>query len=340
MVAFVDPLRNRFVAYMPALGCSSSGHLEPSATNMSSRRFERLQRRVEDLMHGPSDVDHACSSLDSSMTSARATPLAEEEAINLMRAMYHETTITQGLNIRGHDLAPTCVRLRAALNAIGSKHLECDLFTTILRTIWQETVRQKHPKAAVLVLPYIAVHPRVLESISSDYHTQNLLLEIFSKLLETSRHRIYVFSSLAQAIHASLPVANIAALPIVEHFILEFARNPPSAYAEIELEAIMATKLQELSAKRSYESYYGPSQGSGYAYVFDTVNHLPRSKYYDVLAQQLLAKLLAPWLNQREPIPVFTPWKSTTMLQIIIVLLSRCLSIATTEERCRGQRST
>lgn len=208
-----------------------------------------------------------------------------------------------------------------------------DSLLFILDAIWDEVEIQEYPRAALLRLPAIILHPVCVRLSRIHPGINPTLLAKLKALNDLAQNRIYVFSSLAEAWRKAIRVAPEASLDMpLTDFLLSFAQTPPTAKVEFDLEAIMATKLSVLAPTRSYESYYGKTQAYAYACVLDLLNTMPQTTPYTTIAFDLLDRLLIPWRKQKSPPPVFSAWKSTTQLQVMLLLTERCLSQSPTAQ--------
>jgi len=133
---------------------------------------------------------------------------------------------------------------------------------------------------------------------------------------------MYAFTPLAHALRrVVLLLPEAVALPLAE-FVIEFAKNPPSLKVEFQLEAAMTCKIASDLPHRPYEYYYGQRGGYGYACIFDMLNQMPMPRYLDI-GRSIVDGLLDAWIHQKIPPPMFSHWKTTAQLQVIIILSER-----------------
>ncbi|KAK7519317.1 uncharacterized protein IWZ02DRAFT_289563 [Phyllosticta citriasiana] len=198
-----------------------------------------------------------------------------------------------------------------------------------LEDIWDEMERQEYSRTALMQLPELFYHPKILQAASED--TQTLLSGALSDFFDFSESRIFVLTPLAKAVRrAYFKVPEACSWLPLEDFVVRFASKPPSPKMELLLEAAVAGKLSALVPHCTYEYYYGPTEACGYAYVFDMLNRLRESDR--PMAMRIVERLMDPWIHQKMPIPMVSKWKESTQLQTLILLQGLALSSLCDEE--------
>ncbi|KAK7612080.1 hypothetical protein JOL62DRAFT_610976 [Phyllosticta paracitricarpa] len=228
-----------------------------------------------------------------------------------------------------HDsgLIDACNYIRRII--ISGADLDPQDLQVALEDIWDEMERQEYSRTALMQLPELFYHPKILQAASED--TQTLLSGALSDFFDFSESRIFVLTPLAKAVRrAYFKVPEACSWLPVEDFVVRFASKPPSPKMELLLEAAVAGKLSVLVPHCTYEYYYGPTEACGYAYVFDMLNRLRESDR--PMAMRIVERLMDPWIHQKMPIPMVSKWKESTQLQTLILLQGLALSSLSDEE--------
>ncbi|TLD29813.1 hypothetical protein E2P81_ATG06107 [Venturia nashicola] len=119
----------------------------------------------------------------------------------------------------------------------------------------------------------------------------------------------------------SLGNANLLEHPQVEDVILEFINNPPLPRPEYLLDA--AVTYREIDDVGNHILDVFADETTGHVCIFDMLNRLRPG--HEAWGLQVLDRVLEPWLQQKEPVPMVAKWKRTTQTQAIIILLEKCV---------------
>lgn len=240
--------------------------------------------------------------------------------------------------IGGEGLHPGCIYVYNSLEIMTSDSVSVEDLQEALGALWDEVEIQDYPRRVMFDVPKILLHKNVISLCLKSESLKALMSDIILQLQRTSDHRVYMFTPLAEALRKATLLEPRAAclLPIAE-LISRFAKNPPTLKTEFELEEIMASKLIEYAPHRTYESYYGKSQGYGYACVLDLLNKFTFNKDCMLISRNALDMILDPWLCQKDPPPVYSPWKNTTQLQAMYILFENFLPLISEGEVVRYQ---
>lgn len=176
-----------------------------------------------------------------------------------------------------------------------------------------------------MTLPYFLFHPKLVNLCETESRLSSVLTNLVTTLLKLAEHRIYIFAPLAESLRrAFLHIDAAECLPFHD-YIIRYANAPPSTRTEFELERSISSRLTGFAASRTYESYYGKHEAYGHACVFDTLNRLSFTGYWTTQCRTILDELLGIWLRQKRPPPVFSKWKTSGQLQIMLISMERIL---------------
>ncbi len=239
---------------------------------------------------------------------------------------------SQNRNLRGSSLREACDILRNILDDAVGLPLKSDELVYSFNAVWDEIEVQDYPRPTVMYVPDIFFHLKAVRLCSPQSALTTSLANIMQKMWLLARNKLYVFAPLSKALRRAFLYAPEAVnLPFVE-IIVNYANNPPSTKVEFELEDAMAIKLQKLVPKKSYASYYGNGEGYGHACIFDIVNTFQGVHQWPVV-RQILDQILEPWTHQLRPIPMVSRWKTSTQLQVVLILSEYSLIMAPSPEQ-------
>lgn len=191
--------------------------------------------------------------------------------------------------------------------------------------------------------------PLVLSSMakyaSSESEFKDYIGEYAQKLMQLVQGKTVLWKPLAQAlrdayfqfpnqfpqfsdsdtkpmVRASIPRNfNLLEHPQIESVVLEFINNPPLPRPEYLLDAAVA--YREIDEAGDHLLNVFADETVGHVCIFDVLNRLRLG--HEACGLQLLDRILEPWLQQKEPVPMVAKWKRTTQAQAIIILLEKCV---------------
>lgn len=235
-------------------------------------------------------------------------------------------------SVQGRGLQMACESLTSILNKINPERLDAQHLNRALDTVWNEIERQDYPKDVLMLLPRLALHPVCVSRCMVDEILCDTVLEIFRQLQRLVKGRIYLWTPVMKGYRTAMIVCPDAAEKFgLDEFIIQTANSLPAAKLEFKLEA---AAVQLLTAggdiHRSYSDYYGEYEEVGHAAFFDLVNRL--GQINASMVDSIYDHLLAPWTTQKPPVPIITRWKTTTQLQVLLMLSEQRLDLISTEQ--------
>ncbi|QDS77087.1 hypothetical protein FKW77_000395 [Venturia effusa] len=114
---------------------------------------------------------------------------------------------------------------------------------------------------------------------------------------------------------------NLLDHPQVEDVLLGFINNPPLPRPEYLLDAAIAYRETDDTGNHLLNVF--ADEMIGHVCMFDMLNRLRPG--HEAWGLQLLDRILEPWLQQKDPVPMVAKWKRTTQAQAIIILLEKCV---------------
>ncbi|KAK8157388.1 hypothetical protein IWX90DRAFT_516610 [Phyllosticta citrichinensis] len=291
-------------------------------------RWDDLQkRRNSDLITSPSSNQGAGPDTDTTVVEsigAFEVPPGSQPSLKAFLQILQET---KHKCLHDSGLIDACNYIRKVI--LSGTEIDPQDLHLALEDIWDEMERQEYPRTALMQLPELFYHPKILQVASEE--TQTLLSGALSDFFAFSESRIFVLTPLARAVRrAYFKVPEACSWLPVEDFVVRFASKPPSPRMELLLEAAVAGKLSALVPHCTYEYYYGPTEARAYAYVFDMLNRLRDSDR--PMAMRIVERLMHPWVHQKLPIPMVSKWKESTQLQTLILLQGRAFSNLSDED--------
>lgn len=224
--------------------------------------------------------------------------------------------------LQGQGLQAACSYLSRAIEISSPEEMGSIDWASIFSAVWEEIEAQDHPRKIVISIPGIILHPTCFYLCQQNPTLTRTLSHVIIKMQALYQFKIYAFPPLVHALRrVMLSISNLPDLGLAE-FFLKFARQPPTLKVEFQLESAMAYKLENRLPQRSYEHYYGKRESYGYACVFDTLNRMPMPAYLDI-GRRIINEILHTWVHQKLPPPMFSHWKTSSQLHIIIILLER-----------------
>lgn len=292
----------------------------------SVRLLEYYQKR----MGNPLLEDAQCSGLSAKFRRLRDDRSFDDtwqKADNVPRASNGQSLEMSGMHTTlqhrlHHDgLLSTMDFLSEELNA-DNRSLDFDVCQTV-QLLWDEVDLKEYPKRVMIRLPRVFFHSKVLQAAQQDRSLKDVLDEVLLALTRFCHGRVYVFAPLAKMFRNACLWGSCSQTLALGASVKSLILNPPQAKSEFLLEAATAEMLPIVGLPRSYEDYYGPKEGIGYAYFLDFLSRL--GSINRELAQQVLDELLNPWMKQPVPAPIMSKWKTTLQLQAILILLEQCI---------------
>ncbi|KAI9671304.1 MAG: hypothetical protein M1831_004213 [Alyxoria varia] len=259
--------------------------------------------------------------LNSSMTPERATQGIDESTHPHPLQRLHHWITTNRRSIRGDGLMAALTYANFVLN--DAKEISFDpvpCYIGILEALSFEIDAQDNPRRPLLEFTQIVLHSCIVCHASADSQLSSLLDSCLRQMLELSRTRFYVFTSLMQELRQLVRNrADLATHLPLKDVITSIAKSPPEMQVEFQLDRAISKRLESYDSSKTFESYYGKGHAFGLACLFDLINSFARNTAYAQLAQEIVGDLIAPWLKQKDPVPVFSPWKSLLQLQVILI---------------------
>jgi tRNA guanosine-2'-O-methyltransferase len=217
----------------------------------------------------------------------------------------------------------TCLKIICALDAASEvKMPSATNMLRLLKKMWEDFETRDCPRADAIPFTRLILHFRVFELADSEIiDFQVSALEYLQDLAE---RRIWLWNPLALAVRnlaQNEPRCQtwVGHQMDVESFIVRFVNQPPSPSAEFLLDACIS---KEQALDEHYPDY-AADEGLGHACIFDILNQLTtqQSSFVTIDPEQLLKKLVQPWLKQRQPVPMVSKWKRTSQLQAMVILI-------------------
>lgn len=198
--------------------------------------------------------------------------------------------------------------------------------TTLLvsvHNIYEWIQKEHYPRRATMEFTDLILHPTVVILDDENHDLFDFFQMALSQLYSLQASRIYIFAALARAWHKlTIQAPTASSVLSFEAFVHNVTRNPPIAKVEFNTEVIFGNKLQKLIAGLSYESYYGPQERTSYAHVLIMIANTRNEM---ALYRRLFDNILDPWVSLTDSTPIFVSWKSTTQLQILVILAEHVL---------------
>lgn len=247
-------------------------------------------------------------------------------------AFLDELDSSKHISVQGPGLLMACESLVSILDKAGDATLDAQKLDRAFDAVWNEVERQDYPRDVIMFLPRLALHPGCVNRCLEDDTLCATILEIFTQLQRLMKGRIYMWTPIMKAYREAMMSCPAAAEKFgMDEFIIQTANNLPAARLEFKLEAAAIQLLTEDGdIHRSYSDYYGEYEEIGHAAFFDLVNRL--SNVDSSMVSEIYDRLLKPWTKQRPPIPIVSRWKSTTQLQVLLMLSEQRLRVISSKE--------
>ncbi|KAL9047731.1 MAG: hypothetical protein Q9162_007962, partial [Coniocarpon cinnabarinum] len=313
--------------------CRVTGFIEVSQEYMT---FILLRMRALVRETRASEVNQETPNQSEASSSALAPDHGSHEASNskqpTVREMFLNVSKSECRNLSGPGLSNMCKEMSVALNEDDA--VDPNEVSFMIQAIWDETEIQDYLREILIRLPKFILHKRVLSLASQHANVIEVCRTVLSELDDLSKSRIYAFSALARAWWYAAGTRKFPPnlLPLLHEFLVIFAKTPPVPKADFKMEAIIADKLGDLVLSRSYEYYYDKPVHVAYAYVFLLLSSISQRTDSTQFCQSLLDELLDPWISLKDSTAVFVPWKSTTQLQVILILNEQVTSSCAEDE--------
>ncbi|KAK5119127.1 hypothetical protein LTR62_000338 [Meristemomyces frigidus] len=218
-----------------------------------------------------------------------------------------------------------CAQLRQILDAKDSLHPETVLAQ--IEQIWNDAEYLEYPKELIMQLPYLILHSNLLALADASGDIKSMLAKRIGDLRKLSETRVYLFPPLLCAIrNIGLMGHYLSDLIDLEDLILQYAERLPEPTIDMRLEDATAVLLQSvepgMTARFSYEYYFGYREMYGVAALLDLVSRLGNSSCTLPIFEQLLHR----WAKQKAPVPSVSPWKRALQLQLMLLTCEQTLS--------------
>jgi tRNA guanosine-2'-O-methyltransferase len=235
-------------------------------------------------------------------------------------------------SVQGTGLMMACESLVSTLDRAGAADLDAQKLDRAFDAIWNEVERQDYPRDVIMFLPCLALHPGCVSRCLEDESLCDTILEIFAQLQRLMKGRIYLWTPIMKAYRTAMISCPAAVEKFgLDEFVIQTANSLPAARLEFKLEAAAIQLLTEDGdIHRSYSDYYGEYEEVGHAAFFDLVNRL--SNIDPSMVSEIYDRLLQPWTKQKPPVPIVTRWKTTTQLQVLLMLSEQRLQIASAKD--------
>ncbi|KAK6004451.1 hypothetical protein QM012_008313 [Aureobasidium pullulans] len=239
---------------------------------------------------------------------------------------------SQHTSIQGPGLLMACESLTSIFDRAGSNDLDAQKLDRAFDAVWNEVERQDYPRDVLMFLPRLALHPGYVSRCLEHEQLCATVLEVFTQLQRLMKGRIYLWTPIMKAYRTAMITCPASAEKLgLDEFVIQTANNLPAARLEFKLEAAAIQLLTEDGdIHRSYSDYYGEYEEVGHAAFFDLVNRL--SNINASMVSEIYDRLLKPWTKQRPPVPIVTKWKSTTQLQVMLMLSEQRLQKISAKE--------
>ncbi|ORY17050.1 hypothetical protein BCR34DRAFT_447483, partial [Clohesyomyces aquaticus] len=234
--------------------------------------------------------------------------------------------------IQGMALASACDYLVDTLDTLTVGQGDVNNLCSVLEAVWDEADTQEFRRAIAVRLPHLFFHPKCINTCITQHSTAEgedrltiLLARILPDLHRLAESRSYLLSALNSSIRKacfSAP-AIIGILPF-EEFLVRFIENPPIPRNDFMFEVATVEILQITIPHRTYDFYYGQREWHSYACIIDLINRFPSTELS--VAKRVFDRLIYPWKNQRDDIPIRSKWKNALHLQTILLLSEFCIT--------------
>jgi tRNA guanosine-2'-O-methyltransferase len=243
-----------------------------------------------------------------------------------------EVDQTRHTSVQGTGLQMACESLTQILDNTGSESVDSQQLNRAFDVIWDEIERQDYPKVALMLLPRLVLHPVCVNLCSNDDSLRDTILELFNQLQLLIKGRIYLWAPFMRSFRtAIISCSNAAQLFSLDEFIVQTANGLPAAKIEFKLEtASLQLLIDGEEIRRNYSDYYGEFEEVGHAAFFDLVNRL--ASIAPCMIDNIYDRLIKPWTTQKPPLPIITRWKTTTQLQVLLILSEQRLKLVSAEE--------
>lgn len=237
-------------------------------------------------------------------------------------------------SIQGDGFVLSCKNFITILDRTQVASIPQEQLLETLHAFWEEAERCEFGRQVAMHLPPVLFHPSCIEVCIEQHHLSRehyedgleaLLSKALLRLQQLSQGRSYILSVLATSVRKAIfSNSLIASILPFEDFIIEYLNNPPASKPEFLFEVAAAGKLGQLVPDRSYTSYYGQREWHAYAALIDLLRRWPEEQA--AVAKNILSKLVNAWRDQKIPVPIKSPWKTTLQLQVMLIFSDFCIS--------------
>ncbi|KAF4553864.1 SpoU rRNA Methylase-like protein 2 [Elsinoe fawcettii] len=224
--------------------------------------------------------------------------------------------------LKGKGLMDACDSVAAIYQGNTAQVLPNTL-ATVLDSIWEQVEIQDYPKAVLLKLPTLYLHPHVITVAGQKADLKDQIIFFMSEYQKLITGRIYCWAPFMLSIRrAVLSAPEFVGFGKIIDIVHRIVRSPPIPKPEFLVDAAAASLLSTFSSTTShltYEHYFGVNEAVGWAAYFDLIAYLDSAD--PALSARLLDDLLEPWVKQRVPAVIVCKWKNTEWLQTILILM-------------------
>jgi tRNA guanosine-2'-O-methyltransferase len=210
---------------------------------------------------------------------------------------------------------------------------------------WTALVDGDTPQAQWAETPKQFLGSRCLASIaknaSSQFEVTDYTANYVKKLFDLVSGKTFLWKPLAEAVrhlYFHFPeflqksdnvnlyldvdqIPNLLAHPQIEDVLLRFVNDPPLPRPEFLLDAGITSRELDESGHHIFNVF--ADETTGHACIFDMLNRLKPT--HAAWGLRLLDRILQPWLEQKDPVPMVSKWKRSAQAQAMVILLQSCI---------------
>lgn len=266
--------------------------------------------------------------------SGAAYTLSDQAQILPIREFYHISTDQSSSmqSIFQHDVEQAMLSEAYERIALRLRHEDSSLASQLAREdgaaftyLWSESSRQRHPKAAVTILPQIFLSQAVIAQCQVSKPLRETVLKFVADTFKLAQTRVYVWTPMTREIYnvySSTMLHGKWFMDLIKDLIMDFVKSPPSPALDYLLECSISDLLDYELDKSVRTHPVQLDEGLGHAYLFSVLNHLKEADLEH--GRNLILQLLKPW--QKVSAKMVDKSKSEYALQAVVILAFRCLN--------------
>ncbi|USW49401.1 Putative tRNA/rRNA methyltransferase, SpoU type, tRNA (guanine-N1-)-methyltransferase [Septoria linicola] len=192
-----------------------------------------------------------------------------------------------------------------------------------LNEIWNDLEYLEYPKGLLTTMASVFLDHNLMQlsiTTKSD-ELAEIVATKTNRLLELAEPRSYMLASLLESIRDVVTrVPESAATLQLSALIVHVAKHPPSATIDVQLEEALVPLISGIGpsmSKFSYEFYFGRRESLGFAALLDLASRV--GAIDPKLPRITFNTLFEPWLTQKIPPNVVSPWKTGLELQVMLL---------------------